>query len=216
MVNKIYIFSGLGADERVFKKLDFSGLDVTFVDWILPLDQETIEQYATRLLDQIPSKNPILIGLSFGGIMAVEVAKHICTKKIILIASAKTKGEIPIYFRIAGRLNLHKLLPTAVLKSSNFITNWFFETSSIDDKKLLKQILMDTNSVFLKWAIGKIANWKNADLPNNIFHIHGDSDRILPVAFVKADVVVQDGGHFMTLNKAEELTRILRKKLLKS
>lgn len=211
----MYIFSGLGADERVFQKLDFSGLDVTFVNWIIPLEKESIEQYATRLLDQILSKNPIVIGLSFGGIMAVEIAKQIETKKIILIAFAKTKDEIPFYFRSVGKLNLHKILPSSLLRSSNFMTNWFFGTTSLGDKQLLKQILIDTNPVFLKWALDKVAKWKNVDQPKNIFHIHGDSDRILPLQFVKADVIVKKGGHLMTLDKAEELTRILRKELLK-
>ncbi|MGV8994487.1 MAG: alpha/beta hydrolase [Flavobacterium sp.] len=171
MTEKIYIFSGLGADERVFQKLDFSGIDVTFITWIIPLEKESIEQYATRLLNQIPSKNPIVIGLSFGGIMAVEIAKQIETKKIILIASAKTKDEIPFYFRLVGKLNLHKILPASLLKSSNLVTNWFFGTCTLEDKQLLKQILIDTNPFFLKWALDKVAKWKNVDQPKNIFHI---------------------------------------------
>ena len=215
MVNKVYIFSGLGADERVFKKLDFSGSDVTFVEWILPLDKETIEQYATRLLDQILAKNPILVRLSFGGIMAVEIAKQIPTQKVLLIASAKSKDELAFYFRFAGKLNLHKVIPPVVLKSSNFITNWFFGISSLEDKQLLKQILLDTNPIFLQWALDKVAKWKNVTLPKNTFHVHGDSDRILPLKFIKADVIVKNGGHFMTLNKAEEMNRILREELLK-
>ena len=214
MKDKIFIFSGLGADQRVFQKLDFSGFDVTFVNWIIPFEKETIEHYAARLLDQISGKNPILVGLSFGGIMAVEVAKQIETKKIILIASAKTKDEIPFYFQTAGKLNLQKLLPTSLLKSSNFMTNWFFDASSSEDQQLLKQILNDTNPIFLQWALDKVANWTNSYQPKNIFQIHGDRDRILPLQFIKADVVVKNGGHLMTLNKSEELTRILRNDLL--
>ena len=95
---ELYIFSGLGADERVFQRLDFSGFSPTFIKWIVPQDKETIENYATRLLDQITTTNPTLIGLSFGGLIAVEVAKQIDTEKVILIASAKTKKEIPFYW----------------------------------------------------------------------------------------------------------------------
>ena len=39
----IYLFSGLGADERVFQKLDFSNYEVTFVKWIEPIQNEPIE-----------------------------------------------------------------------------------------------------------------------------------------------------------------------------
>ena len=77
MTKELYIFSGLGADERVFQRLDFPGFSTTFIKWIVPQDKETIENYATRLLDQITTTNPTLIGLSFGGLIAVEVAKQI-------------------------------------------------------------------------------------------------------------------------------------------
>ncbi len=214
MTKELYIFSGLGADKRVFQRLDFSDFSTTYIKWIAPQEKDTIEQYATRILDQITTTKPTLIGLSFGGLMAVEVAKQIDTEKVILIASAKTKNEIPFYYRFAGQLGLHKLLPVGLLKNSSFITNWFFGASSNDDKQLLKQILIDTDPGFLKWAIDKVARWTNKTQTKNIFHIHGTSDRILPLSFVKCNSTVNNGGHLMTLNKADELSTILRQQLL--
>jgi pimeloyl-ACP methyl ester carboxylesterase len=213
LTKELYIFSGLGADESVFQRLDFSGFSTTYIKWTVPLNKETIENYATRLIDQITSTKPILIGLSFGGLMAVEVAKQIDTEKVILIASAKTRKEIPFYYRWAGQVGLHKLLPTKLLKSSNFITNWFFGTSSMFECQLLKQILLDTDPIFLNWAIDKIVRWKNNTPTKNIFHIHGTSDRILPLCFVDCNVTINDGGHLMTLNKSDELTKIIRQQL---
>lgn len=213
MTKEVYIFSGLGADERVFQLLDLSIYSITFIKWIVPKDTETIEHYSSRLLDQIPTTNPTLIGLSFGGLIAVEVAKQIATEKVILIASVKTKQEIPFYYRWVGGLRLHKLLPTKLLKNSNFLTNWFFGTSSAFDKTLLKQILIDTDPIFLKWAIDKVARWTNETQIKNLFHIHGTSDRILPFIFVKPNSTIKNGGHLMTLNKVEELNTILREQL---
>ncbi len=210
MTKELYIFSGLGADERVFQRLDFSGFSTTFVKWIVPQDKETIEHYETRLLEQITTTKPTLIGLSFGGLISVEVAKQIDTEKVILIASAKTKKEIKFYYRFAGQLGLHNFLPTQLLKNSNFITNWFFATSSTIDKQLLKQIIVDTDPTFLKWAIDKVARWTNQTKLKNIFHIHGTSDKILPLSFVKCNTTIKNGGHLMTLNKSEELNQILR------
>ena len=161
MTKELYIFSGLGADESVFQRLAFSGFQTTFIKWTVPHDKETIENYATRLTDQITSTKPILIGLSFGGLIAVEVAKQIDAEMVILIASAKTRKEIPFYYRLAGQVGLHKLLPTKLMKSASFITNWFFGTSSTFERQLLKQILLDTDPIFLKWAIDKIVRWKN-------------------------------------------------------
>ncbi|MEA5404462.1 alpha/beta hydrolase [Arcicella sp. DC2W] len=209
-MKSIYVFSGLGADERVFKKLDFTGFDVTFIHWITPNSNETIENYALRLIEQIKTNNPILIGLSFGGMMATEVAKLIDTEKIIIIASAKTQQEIPFYYRFAGMLKLHRLIPIVVLKTPNFFSNWLFGTSNKEDKEMLASIMLDTDEVFLIWAIDKIVNWKNDIVHKNLKHIHGTSDRILPYCLVKSDIKVNGGGHLMTLNKAEELTKVIR------
>jgi pimeloyl-ACP methyl ester carboxylesterase len=114
-------------------------LSPTFIKWISPEDNETIENYAGRLLSQIKTPEPVLIGLSFGGLIAVEVAKQIEVQKVILIASAKTKNEIPLYYRLAGRMGLHKILPARLLKRSNFMTNWFFGAKSTSDASCLRQ-----------------------------------------------------------------------------
>jgi pimeloyl-ACP methyl ester carboxylesterase len=213
LTKELYLFSGLGADERVFQRLDFSGYQTIFIKWIVPRDQESIENYAGRLIEQIKTTRPTLIGISFGGLMAVEVAKQIDTEKVILIASAKIKKEIPFYYRWAGLIGFHKLLPTKLLKSSNFLTNWFFGTRSKYEKQLLKQILIDTNPVFLKWALDKTSRWNNCTMIKNVFHIHGTKDRILPFRFVECDLSIKNGGHFMTLNKSEELTKIIRQQI---
>ncbi|WKW46668.1 alpha/beta hydrolase [Myroides sp. JBRI-B21084] len=213
MKKEIYIFSGLGADESVFQKLDFSGFETTFIKWIIPNENETIENYTSRILKQIKTTKPILIGLSFGGIIAVEVAKQIETEKVIIIASAKTKNEIPFYFRFAGQLGLHKLIPTQILKSANFITNWFFGTNSKFEEQLLKEILINTNPTFLKWAIDKIVKWDNLIQPKDILHIHGTNDKILPLYFVNCNLKIKKGGHLMTLNKSVEINKILNQKI---
>jgi pimeloyl-ACP methyl ester carboxylesterase len=212
---EIIVFSGLGADESVFHKLDFTGYKVTYIKWIIPKSTETIEQYASRLVEQISPIAPILLGLSFGGIIAIEVAKQIKTQKVILISSAKTKHEIPFYYRWTGYINLHRLLPIGIMKKTNFITYWFFGVSSITEKSLLKVILENTDPTFLKWAIDKIAKWKNEIKLENCFHIHGSNDKLLPIAFIKPDFLIENGGHFMVLNRADEINIFIQKKLRK-
>jgi pimeloyl-ACP methyl ester carboxylesterase len=147
----IYTFSGLGADETVFDKLEFPGYAVTYIQWITPLKHETIAAYATRLLVQITTPKPVLIGLSFGGIMAIEAAKLIDTTQVILLASAKTKWEIPFYYRWAGKMRLHTLMPTGLLKRPGFIPNWLFGVESKEEKAVLNKILRKTDPVFLRW-----------------------------------------------------------------
>ena len=216
MQKQIYIISGLGADERVFQNLDFSAFSVNHIHWLPVEASETIEQYASRLHRQIKIPNPIIIGLSFGGMMAIEVAKQIRTEKVILISSAKTKDEIPLMYQLIGRLRLHRIVPTRILKSSNFITNWLFGVRSTENKQLLKQILNDTNPDFLKWAIHQIVSWKNTSVPGNCIHIHGTKDHILPIRCVNPDISVKNGGHLMILDVATEISQILHTTLNKT
>jgi len=210
MTPSVYIFSGLGADERVFQNLDLSGIQTTFIRWEVPQKNESIEAYARRLLPQILHHRPTWIGLSVGGLMAVEIAKQIETEHVILLASVKTKKEIPLFYRLGGRVRLHKLLPTHLLKDNNLFSNMVFGKSQDADRQLMRSIFAGTNPKFLKWAIHQVVLWKNVTELENIKHIHGTNDRILPFRRVKCQFEIKNAGHLLTLRNAEEISRILR------
>ena len=207
-MKEIYILSGLGADERVFKLIDFSIYKVNFIRWISPLASESIKNYSKRLVSQIHSERPILVGLSFGGMMAIEISKHLEAEKIVLISSAKTRREIPFYFRWVGILRLNKIVPAALLKKASVLKNWLFGANDAEVKKLLTEILADTDPIHLKWSIDKIVNWKNDYVPPNLAHIHGTADKILPMT--KCDFTIEGGSHLMILTKAQEISQLLR------
>lgn len=209
MPQHIYILSGLGADRRLFAKLQFDGFEVHHLEWLTPEHNEHLAHYAQRLCMHIQAPNPILIGLSFGGIVAMEMAKQIPVKKLILLASVKTKHDIPWYYRTAGRLHLHKAMPTTLLKKTNPLTYWFFGTHNEEERLLLKQILQDTPPQFLRWAIHQIVTWQNQHIPANLIHIHGAADRLLPLPKQTPTFVLKNAGHFFTLNRAPELNRLL-------
>ena len=208
-LKKVYIFSGLGADERVFKYLDFKDLDVTFVQWIKPKVDEPLVNYVSRIREQIKDENPILIGLSFGGIVATELAKIIPIEKLILISSLKTKAEIPLIYRLAGKTNLHRLIPYSILKKDHFLNRWLFGVIRKNDRDLFRKVLSDTDIDFLKWAINAVVNWSNLELHHSLFHIHGTHDKILPIDKSGKVVPIQNGGHLMVLTKAKQVSEVL-------
>lgn len=207
-MKELFLLSGLGADKRVFEFLDLSGYKLNYIEWVMPEKDESIEQYAKRLLPQINDPKPVLVGVSVGGIMAVEIGKLIETDKIILISSAKTKFEIPIYYRLIGQLRLHNRMPANLLKNTPALANWFFGAENKRDRELLEKIILETDNKFLEWAIDKIVRWKNQTASKNIVHIHGSNDRLLPNR--KADYSIEEGGHFMIVNKADEVSKAIR------
>lgn len=93
---KIYAFSGLGADERVFKHLKLCH-DLIPIEWITPYNNEQISDYTYRLVKKLKiEKNQefIWLGVSFGGIIAQEANKIIPAKKLILISTITSHSEL--------------------------------------------------------------------------------------------------------------------------
>lgn len=205
----IYLFSGLGADYRAFRHLDLPGYRKVYIQWVKPGRKESMAHYATRLCSQITTPNPILIGLSFGGMIAVEVAKQIPFEKIVLISSAKTKAELAAGSSLFFKWKLYKVIPGSILRQPNFLVNRLFGAETASDKQLLGEILEDTDVPFFRWAMDNIVNWDNETVPAHLIHIHGTADKIIPYQGGKADYSIEGGGHLMILNRADTINKII-------
>ena len=72
-------------------------------------------------------------------------------------------------------------------------------------------MIRETDIVFLKWAIDKILHWQNETIHNNVVHIHGTNDRILPFKNVRNTISISDGSHLMIVTNAFEVNNELRK-----
>ncbi|WOD38045.1 alpha/beta hydrolase [Nodosilinea sp. E11] len=207
---EIYFISGLGADWRVFQRLRLEGYRPVHIRWEHPQRGESIEQYAQQLLEQVTGESPIFVGLSFGGLMAVEMAKLSNPAQVIVISGATTGEQIPAYFKLLRWLPLQCVLPLKQLLWAVYgVLAWLFGLKDPDDRSLFKQILMDTDPGFLKWAINRVVGWRNQVVPKNLVQIHGERDRVFPSGHRSADVVVPEGGHLMVLTRAEELSELL-------
>lgn len=204
---KIYFISGLGADSRAFSKLKFPAeFDLVHLDWIPALPNESLVQYAHRLSIDIDTSGPFyLVGLSFGGMLATEIAKKLNPVHTFLISSVPIFKELPWYYRASGVLNLQKLVPLDLMKKGNTIGLKFLGAKTEDEKTLLKQLIIDSDPVFMKWALTAILKWRNAEHPSNITQIHGTADHILPHKYTKPDILVEGGGHFIVYVNANEI-----------
>jgi len=211
-VKTIYCIPGLGANEKCFQYLDLSFAQPVFINWIQPYKNETLQQYAMRLKEQfIHDENPVIFGLSLGGMLAIEIAKTIPSAKTIIISSAKTKNEIPYYFKVFKLIPLYRLLPEWVVRKQTAIRNYFLGAKKTAIKKYVKRVAEKADANFYRWAIGAILSWQNKTVPPNVFHIHGANDKLLPSKFIKADKLISSGGHLMILENAEEVSSLIRR-----
>ena len=205
----IYCISGLGADERAFSKLTIAGYNLKVIPWLEPGKTETIENYARRMRATIETENPFLMGLSFGGMICIEIAKQIHVEKIIMISSIKTSGELPFWLKTVARLRLDKFFPLRTNKLIEPIQNKMLGITDAEDKKMVANYRRNANQKYIKWAVNQAINWKNDWQPPEIYHIHGESDNLFPIKNIKADFTIKNAGHFMIMNRAVEVSDII-------
>ena len=205
----IYCISGLGADERVFLNLKFRDYKVHYIKWIIPQKNESIEAYATRLAKQIQHERPVLIGLSFGGMMCIEIAKQVQAECVIIISSIKFSEEIPYWMKLSGMLRLNKMIPIRSYKLIEPIENYNLGVKTKREQLMVQAYRKNIDPVYLEWAVNAVLNWKNKVPVKNVFHIHGDKDKIFSIKKIKADHVIQGGGHLMIMNRSEEVNKCI-------
>jgi pimeloyl-ACP methyl ester carboxylesterase len=211
----VYFLSGLGADKRVFSllKLDDQFI-IHHIEWIKPLKKETLAHYAGRLVTQIDTTQQFqLVGLSFGGIIASELSDIVHPEQIVIISSTPTGAPISKFYRGLVKFLLLSPFSAPLLKSTNSFTYKFFGANTPELKSLLKDILRDTDSKFLKWALIRMSSWERKTKAENLYHIHGSADRLISIKLVKPDVVIEGGGHLLVYAQAEQISAILNKKL---
>ena len=110
-------------------------------------------------------------------------------------------------------LRLDKLVPAFTMNKVYPFTYWYFGVTEPADKKLLKEVIHDTPTKFLKWAINEILNWQNEVRPDNLYHIHGTNDKLFPFSLTKADKAVENGGHLMVYTTSDLVSDLIRMRL---
>ncbi len=213
-MKKVYFISGLGADERSFSFLDLSFCEPVFINWLEPKPKETLEAYAMRIKATITEPAPTIVGLSFGGMLATEIAKADSSAKVIIISSNKTTTEFPFWLKTGKYFPIYKWMPDKTFTTTKLGIYWFMGAKTDAEKAAIKAIVSDAKVDFYKWAIGAILHWQNTTRPKNVFHIHGSADKTLPFFLTKSvDVRIKGGEHLMIMNKATEISALLSKKI---
>ncbi len=211
-----YILSGLGADERVFDNIDFGHYKPVFIPWESVDPKQSFESYIKQLSERVLEPNPILIGISFGGIVAQEMSALLNNCPVLILASVKTRAELPLWMKAGGKIGLQKLIPIKKLLKNKKGNHWFFGTKTDEEKTILNQILADSDPLFTKWAIHQIVSWKRkTPVSSKVLHIHGTKDRIFHIRKLHPDYIIESGTHFMTVSQPEELSFTIQQALEK-
>jgi pimeloyl-ACP methyl ester carboxylesterase len=205
----VYFISGLGADFHAFDRIEIPSFCVKHdLPWLEPLPSEALNHYAKRMAERIDHSKPfVLVGLSFGGIVAIEIHQQFPALKVILISSISNRNELPWYFRFAASVGLHQSPVLPLIKKWDKAMYWFFGTRSARLRGYLKERMDQTTLTYLKWSLNAIVHWKQAEKPIGVIHLHGSKDKLFPIQYCHPDYIVQGGSHFMVVTHAREISR---------
>lgn len=209
---RLYTISGLGADQRVFNYLNLDH-ELIPLPWIKHRPGDTLRSYAMRLAEGIDQREPFgIVGLSFGGLVAVEISKELSPNAAILISSVETRDELPIWIRLIGKTKVLYPIPVALLKPPIWLMKYVFSTNRSD---LIEAISHDTNWEFAKWCAMRLCEWNNRTRIEKALKISGSRDRLLPPGKDPSIKIVRNTGHFMIVDRAEAVSGLINEHLNK-
>ena len=199
----VYLMPGMAASPRIF---EFIKLPPEFIlqplSWIPPKKKESLAAYAARMTKRIQHKHPILIGVSFGGILVQEIAKLISCKQVIIVSSVKSNTEFSRFIQLARSTGAYKLLPTQWIQNLESLCLFVFGKSIQSRVEAYQKYLSERDPNYLNWSIDKLVHWDQHQAPKGVIHTHGDKDSIFPIHKIeKTDQFysIDDGSHAIIL-----------------
>jgi pimeloyl-ACP methyl ester carboxylesterase len=215
---RVIFIPGLGADKRLFSLLKIEGINAEYVSWVKPGNAGTMNEYLPLLQKQVAAitEEDVLVGVSLGGIAAMEWRELLPVKKTILISSVKCSSEIPSYLKIFRIYNAYRFVRSSWLKKgASLVKPFISDTRNHECMQLFKSMLKEADEEFISWGIGSALKWQRKEYDkSNLVHIHGTADHLFPIRNIRdPEYTIKGGAHDMVMSKASEISQILIKEL---
>lgn len=210
----VYCISGMGVDGRLFRNLNLENCNIIHIKWQTPQRNESLPDYAMRLSAQIDTSRPFaLVGVSFGGMCCVEIAKRLDPVKTFVISSCKISKELPFKIAFWKYLPIHKFVSDSLyIRGAMLVKRQFGVTNKEQKEKFLDMLRVAPENYF-RGAVHCVLTWKNEIVPESVVQIHGTADQVLPHKKINCRYKIKGGNHFMIISKAKEINEIINKEL---
>ena len=201
---RLYCIPGLGVDRRIFQNLNLP-MPRYYLHWPTPQKTESLRDYALRMAAQIQEENPVLLGVSFGGVIAQEIAAHLPVRALILISTVTHPTELPLQLKIMRTVPLYQLgrgewriqtLPFWAPK---------FGIDSEEEQIFLKIMFRGFEDQYRMWATRSLLSWEGSTHSVPQLRLHGEHDKLFPRRYIKGATIIRGGRHFMISQHAPEI-----------
>jgi pimeloyl-ACP methyl ester carboxylesterase len=216
-MERMILFPGLGADPRLYEvqRRDLQGVETPA--WIDPRPRESIGEYAGRWGEmlQLGDRPAVLGGVSFGGMVALEMARRYGAKGVVLIGSCQTPWSVSRVLKACEWVS--RGTPEIALDKGRVLAPLFLGRGGViplEHRDALVRMARELPVSFLRWAARAIVEWDGctqAELGPGvpIHHIHGDRDWVMPLSRVQPTEVVKGGAHVLNMSHPKEVNAML-------
>lgn len=198
----IYLLPGMGADRRMYPA-PWDELPSSIVlEWAPYFGEQSLSAVAAAIGRRHSFDGETwIVGSSLGGMIALELAKVVPVKGVILIGSARSPSEIGPLLRILTPLL--EMTPLA-----------FLQQLARKAPSELIQMFSASDPAFIRAMCRGIFQWEGRTDPAlRVHRIHGRHDLVIPLP-ANADCVL-DGGHLIAMTHAQECVDYVRKIITK-
>ncbi len=180
------------------------------IEWERPRARESVRQYAARLARRIPPGPFVIGGVSFGGLIAQEIAAIRRPQALVLIASLRSSREI------FAPLRLGKYAPQFGFELATWFSQRFgglaapLYGSRGGHTRLLAKMLADADPRFLTWARRAVLDWEAPELRDiPTLRIHGTRDMLITPLERAGTTFIRSAGHTVNMTHDARVNRVV-------
>jgi hypothetical protein len=187
-MEKWFLLPGMGATSAMYDALRSEiEFEVNFLDWPEYRGEPTYRDVAKRIIGEYDiADGDIVGGSSLGGMVALEIAKILRPKAVLLLGSAINRREVQGVLSILSPLAA--VAPVALM-----------QLLVGKHHSLVAKMFSQSDPEFVRNMCLHLPSWPGYSGPNKFpFRLHGRKDRIIPCPDSGASVV-EDAGHLLTI-----------------
>ncbi|MGM9969726.1 MAG: alpha/beta fold hydrolase [Anaeroplasma sp.] len=214
----IILLHGWGASKETFKKLskelsnqfrvyciDLPGFGESEIG--LPLNVYEVTELIYKFVVALKIDNPILLGHSYGGRIAIIYSSKYKVKKLILVSSAGIKNKLKLSKRI--KIKVYKSLKKMGIKVKMGSKD-YLNADNVKRAMLVNAVNTDLTEEMKKISIPTLLIYGNRDDTTPLLLAHKIEENINNSVLI----IMEDCGHFLYLEKPTIFLMILNSFLL--
>lgn len=205
-ISKTYLLPGIEKDFPIFDRILELVPDSVVVEYPPPQQAETLRSYAERIAKQFVP-NSIVAGISWGGVLAQEIAPLLPAKGCVVIASVRRRQQLPAHMRLGSRMDRRAY--SAMLHAAGSLAH--LVPRGIKSSSTVQFTKFASRDGWHRWAASALNTWSPPPLPEGIptLHIHGTADKTFPIRRVNADIEIAGGKHSLPLSHPHEVAEAI-------